>query len=501
MKALKYYVLLWLLVGITACSEDPVDEQDLSNGTLTGKVVEKGTNIPLENVKVSTNPNSSIVFTDVEGNYVMEEIPVGEYTVQAELDGYLAAFEPAEINNGLSTNIVFELDVETAGNQPPSVPVLITPEDGATNVPLETELVWSSSDPEGDDITYTIELRNDADSEVLSFETENDTTFTPPALRFGLKYFWQVTAKDDVNEQDVLSPVSAFETTTLPANRFLYVRKIGDNNVIFSADEEGNELQLTSENENSWRPRRNIFAEKIAYFSNNGGETHIFTMNPDGSDKKQITASVPVNGFDLDEIDFSWTANGGRIIYPNFDKLYSINFNGTDLEEIYQTVDGSFISEVVINATEDLFVLKTNEVTGYNIAIFTIDVSGNIVDDILSGVSGAAGGLDISVDDSKVLYWYDVSGFENPQYRQIDSQIFIYDRNTQEAFEQSGNKAEGFVDYDCRFSPNEAQIIFTNTSNDGLSQKNVFLIDVQLDGGGGGTRIEQFQNAEMPDYE
>jgi archaellin len=407
MKRLHIYKLFaFVALFMLGCSEDPVEEDNVVVGRLTGIVVEDGTNVPLENVKVSTNPNTSTVFTDATGNFVIEEIEIGEYSVQAELDGYITDFESAEISSGITTNVVFELRVETANNQPPSIPVLISPTDGATEVPLQTELVWSSSDPEDDDITYNIELRNDENNEVLSFETLNDTTVTVSNLRFGLKYFWQVTAKDDVNEQEVLSPVSAFETIAVPPNRFLFVRKIGENNVIFSSDEQGNELQLTSDSENSWRPRRNIFANKIAFLSNDGGQTHIFTMNPDGSNVQQITSAVPVNGFDLDEVDFTWSANGGRIIYPNFDKLYSINFNGTGLEEIYQTDDGSFISEVVINATESLFVLKTNDVSGYKASIFTIDTNGNVIDEVLSGVEGAAGGLDISIENDLILYWY-----------------------------------------------------------------------------------------------
>jgi hypothetical protein len=494
----KYTLLAFTAFLAFACSEDPVEEENVSTGRLTGIVVEEGTNIPLENVKISTNPASSTVFTDETGNFVIEEILVEQYSVQAELDGYLAAFESAEINNGITTNVVFELRVETASNLPPTTPVLIAPADNSTNVPLETELIWSSSDPEEDDITYTIELRNDLDDEVLSFETVNDTTLalTGSSLRFGLKYFWQVAAKDDVNEEIIQSQVSAFQTTDSPANRFIFVRKIEDRNIIFSANEDGEELQLTDSNDNSFRPRRNVAANRIAYLSNNGAQTHIFTMKLDGSDKQQITSAVPVNGFKLEELDFSWTANGGRLIYANFDKLYAINSDGTGLEELYQTSDGSFISEVVINESEDLLVLKTNDVNGYNVSIFTIDLAGNLIDDVLSGVTGAAGGLDISVENDLILYWYDVSGFEVANYRQLDSRIFIYDRSIGETTDISSGKPDGTNDYDCRFSPNEAQVILTNTSNDGISVKNVVLIDSE-----GGGRQDLFENAEMPDFE
>ncbi len=499
MKTITNYLLLAFLSIVTlTCSEDPVES--IAKGTLTGTVVEDGTNIPLENVKISTNPNSSTVFTNAEGNFMLEEILVGQYSVQAELDGYLAAFESAEILRESTTNVIFEMQIETANNLPPVTPVLISPSDNANDVSLETELVWSGSDPEGDDITYTIELRNDLDDELLTFETLNDTTLVVSNLRFGLKYFWQVGAKDDVNEDMVLSQISSFETIDSPDNRFVFVRRIDGNNVIFSSDESGNEVQLTESTANSFRPRRNVAANRIAYLSNNGAETHIFTMNLDGSNKQQITSAVAVNGFNLDEIDFSWTEDGGQLYYSNFDQLFSINADGTDLQLVYKTVDGKFITEVVISADESFIALKTNTVNGYEVSIFTIDPSGVVIDEVLNNVQGAAGGLDISVDNSKILYWYDVSEFQIDNYRQLDSRVFIYERASSTAFDISDEKLNGTNDYDCRFSPNEAQVILTNTSNDGISQKNIVLVAIN-DDNTSGERLEIIQNGEMSDYE
>ncbi|WP_073087352.1 carboxypeptidase regulatory-like domain-containing protein [Winogradskyella jejuensis] len=495
---IKYIIVMGLTTILLGCSEDPIENFD--KGTLTGIAVISGSNLPLENVKISTNPGFSTVFTDENGEFIIEEIPVEQYSVQAELEGYLTAFEGVEVTTGATVNVVFEMDVETANNRPPTTPVLVTPTDNAIDIPLDTQLVWTGSDPDEDDITYSIELRNNFDDEVLSFSTVNDTMVDITGLRFGLKYFWQVGAKDTVNEDVIQSEVSVFETIIAPENRHVFVRKDGGNNVIFSTDTEGNVLQLTSSTINSYRPRQNPVADKIAYLSNNGSETHIFTMDFDGSNKQQITSLVAVNGFDLEEIDIVWTQNGGRILYPNFDSLYSINVDGTGLQEVYQTTDGSLITEVSISADESLTAIKTNDVSGYNVSIFTIDNSGVVIDDILSGVNGAAGGLDISVDNQSVLYWYDVSGFESANYRQLDSRIFLYNRITMITDDLSDSKIAGTNDFDCRFTPNEAEIIFTNTSNDGVSQHNILITDTNpLDVG---VDRELFlENAQMPDFE
>lgn len=495
----KIIIVVCFSVFFTSCSEETLDNFD--TGTITGTVVEKGTNIPLENVKISTNPSSSTVFTDATGAFTLEDIPVEQYSVQAELDEYLTDFEPAEITPGSTVNVIFELDEETANNRPPETPILVTPTDNSTDIPLNTTLVWSGGDPDNDDVTYTIELRNDVDEEVLSFTTVNDTLIEVSGLRFGLKYFWQVGAKDTINPEVIQSAVSAFNTIQFPDNRYVFVREIDGNNVIFSTNEEGNELMLTSPSSNSFRPRQNTVIDKIAFLSNSGSETHIFVMDEDGSNIIQVTQEVPVNGFKLEEMDFAWTQNGEKLIYSNFNRLYSININGEGLQQVYETTDGSLISEVAISQDQSITVLKTNDVNGYNVSIFTIDTnSGNILDIIISGVGGAAGGLDISVNNQSILYWYDVSQFESSTYRQLNSRIFLYDTATATTIDLSDDKPSGTNDFDCRFTPNEAEIIFTNTSNDGISQKNILIADT--DPNSDVTDRNVFiENGKMIDYE
>lgn len=495
-KYLKYIYTTVIVAIFLGCGEDPVEI--ITTGTLTGIVVTDGTNLPIENARVSTNPSTSTVFTDENGEFIIENIAEDQYSVQAELDGFITGFEGANVTGGSTINVVIDLRPDNSDNRPPTTPVLFTPTDGQIDVPIETEFVWTSSDPDEDEITYGIEIRNDFDDEIIVFESLTDTMQVVSNLRFGLQYFWQVSASDGINEEPTLSPISSFETVAIPPNRIVFVREMGNNNVIFSGDEEGeNELQLTPSTMNSFRPRRNNAASRIAFLSNNGAETHIFTISPNGDNLQQITSAVPVNGFNLDEIDFVWTEDGGQLLYSNFDRLYSINSDGTDLRQIYQTTDGSFITEVAISADESTIVLKTNDVNGYNVSIFSIDNSGNIIDTVLSGLPGAAGGLDISVDNQEILYWYDVSGFESPDFRQLDSRVFVFDTNTSTTIDLSEEKVSGTNDFDCRFVPNEASVIITNTSNDGISQRDVIIITRD----NLANRGVIFSNAEMPDFE
>lgn len=496
MKNLTYKILFTVsvLVFLLGCSEETITIT--GQGTLTGKVVEKSTNIPLENVKISTNPNTSTVFTDVEGNFQISNINVGDYSVKAEKEEYIVKFEGATIQESVSANIIFELEVETANNDAPDAPVLIEPANDSEDISLTIDLVWSASDPEDDELTYTVEILNDQNNDVLTYTELTDTTLTVSGLMYNTKYFWQVTSNDGINNP-VSSSVFNFRTLEFPENRIFFTRKISENNVIFSTDEEGNEIQLTSQSSNSWRPRKAQSLNKIAFLRSNGGQTHVYTMNLDGSDVQQITSAVPVNGFNFEEIDFEWTSNDAQILYPSFDKLYRINSNGGGLNQVYQTTNGNFITEVDWNQNTSTIVLKTNNSDGYDVEIFTVNLSGVVQDIILQGMPGAAGGIDLSFDGTKLLYTRDVTGNQNQEYRQLNSQVFIYDFTTMTTNNTiSFEKPPGTNDLDAKFSPTEAEVIVENTPNDGLSQSNIYKLTLgQVNG-----RELIEEDGKMPDW-
>ncbi|MDY8134288.1 carboxypeptidase regulatory-like domain-containing protein [Aquimarina sp. 2201CG5-10] len=487
--------ITFMCLAIVSCSEDTIDLEGL--GSVKGTVVRAGTNEPLENVKISTNPATSTIFTSADGSYRIDNIPSGDYTLSAQKEGLLAEFESISIIADKELEVVFEMDVETAGNRPPDAATLVSPADNAANQPIEVELTWSGNDPDDDALTYTISLRNDENTEVEVFENITDTTYTLSDLAYGVKYFWQVSSSDDINDP-VNSITFAFETQNAPNNRIIYSRIVSGNSVIFSADESGGtEIRLTSESKNSFRPRRNINTRKIAFLQSVGSQTHLFTMNEDGSQVNQVTSQVGVSGFNLEEVDFSWDNSGARLLFPNQDKLYSINIDGSGLTLVYQTTNGNLITEVDKNESTGIIALKTNNLNGYEVEIFTINSSGIVQNTVLSGVSGAAGGINLSLDGSQLLYTYDASGFENTEYRRLDSRLYIYNFSSTTATDLSVDKPAGTNDLDARFSPNEVVVIYVNTNNDGLSVRNIERLDIS----DADNRTTVIGNASMPDWE
>jgi hypothetical protein len=89
---------------------------------------------------------------------------------------------------------------ETCGNliinEPPDMPVTITPPDGATGLVFDFNLEWLCSDPENDPMMYELYFGNT--NPPPFFQSGIDTTvYFVSQLEFGMPYFWKIEAFDN----------------------------------------------------------------------------------------------------------------------------------------------------------------------------------------------------------------------------------------------------------------------------------------------------------------
>lgn len=493
MKAIKFFSIFLLL--LFACSEDTVDNN--MTGTIKGSVRIDLSNEPLENVKITTTPSTLTVYSDANGEFQIDEVPIGDYTVKAELDGYLTEIEAVSISQYNQTvSIVFEMVTDETLNSPPMTPVLVSPANFATGLEKDVELVWESVDVDEDPLTYTLRVMNNLTNEEWVFEDLTGNTYQLEDLSFGTTYTWQVSVSDGINPE-VNSASSQFTIKENPEYRYHYAQKDGINWIIKATDLE-NTIFITNSTTSSWRPHKNNVAQKLAFFQTIGGQTHLVTSNLNGTNVQQVS-QIPVNGFRIDQMDFAWHTNGHQFIFPSFDKLYKVNHDGTGQHVIYQTPDGQFITKVAWSYDGSKIAVTTNDINGYNAKIIILDGNGNYMQTIFENQPGAVGTLDFNITGSQLLYTYDVSGFQDAQYRQLDTRIFIYDFTNNQSTDLSSPsmKPTGTIDIDARFSPDNGSIIFINTPNDLISIKSVYKID--LDNMENRTLL--IFNGEMIDFE
>ena len=100
------------------------------------------------------------------------------------------------------------------------------------------------------------------------------------------------------------------------------------------------------------------------------------------------------------------------------------------------------------------------------------------------------------------MYTRDVSGFNSPTGRQLDSHIFIQrvdgTGTSVDVFNTGSTnnvKAPGTNDLTPRYSPDGYRLIFVNRVNDDLSPPELWTAN--LDGSG---RTKMFANAFLPDW-
>lgn len=495
MKAIKYIIVSCIFLTMIYCSEDRID--GMAAGIISGIVVTVDTNERVEDVRVSTVPATSTVFTDNKGEFTIENVPEGSYSVQASKDGFVTAFEPANVLPNVTVDLVFDFEEESALNDAPSTPILLTPENNAVEVPVSVDLTWEATDPDEDELLYKVSLFNENNDDVQLFEELTEPLLTLTELTVNTKYFWQVTVSDGQNTE-VLSEVFSFRTITSQTGAFLLVKEIDNNQVIFSSDDEGALFQLTSNTDNSFKPRRNLASNKIAFLRTVGGQIHLFTMDFDGSNKTQVTSTIPVNGFNFEEIEFAWKPEGDKLLYPSFDKIYSINTDGSGVSEFYSTTNNNFVSEIAWSAVNNVIAIKTNNSDGYNAEILILDENGLEQETIVSGVSGAVGGLDLNINGNLVLYTLDVSGLELPNYRIQDARLFMFDRSNMTAVQLLTGINNGFIELDPKFSPAEDLVIYQYKARNLNAASSIRSHDINV---GQSNSVVLFENAVMPDWE
>jgi hypothetical protein len=98
-------------------------------------------------------------------------------------------------------------------NEAPITPLLSLPENELFCTDNELIFEWySSTDPEGDEVSYLFELAEDSDFSEMYFETEISNLSINKEVPKGKTFYWRVRAKDDKDNYSTYSLIRRFYT-------------------------------------------------------------------------------------------------------------------------------------------------------------------------------------------------------------------------------------------------------------------------------------------------
>ena len=478
------------LLYFVSCKENTIDP--VSFGSLTGTVFDNFNDLPLEGVEISTNPSSSIVYSDSLGHFSVEQIATGEYSFTANLVGYEKTFVNSSISAGINTDITFKIDRQVIQPDPAFTP---SPATGTTKLPRDVTLTWESITPNNDSLTYDVFVyESNIQTPLIESIDKADTFLILNNLRYETTYFWQVNVRSTTGGE-TKGEIWSFGTLDFPDNQFAFTSNESGNFQVYSSNDSSDQkIEITRTPFNSLHPLFSNDRKEIAFSANKTLDYQIRIMDFDGSNIRQVT-TLPIAGFHNNGVGFSWWPDNGGFIYSHYEYLYSIDRNGANLKVISTAPADRHYRSCDYSGGTNKIVVQTIGSLIYEGEIYLMNSDGTDTLRIVDDLPGIVENPTFSIDGKQVMYTSDITGFNSQDGRQLDTHIFILDLQTMNSVDVSGSKVAGTNDLQPKFSPDGSKIIFVNTPNTGSSDKSVMVMDVT-----GGDRTLLFENAEMPDW-
>ncbi|MBN1338601.1 MAG: hypothetical protein JXA03_04720, partial [Bacteroidales bacterium] len=101
--------------------------------------------------------------------------------------------------------------LKNPANQPPTMPSSPTPENGATNITIDTVLTWVATDPDFDPMYFSIYLGTTPNPPLIT-EKHLTAIYNPGVLYNDSTYYWKIVAFD-IHGDSAVGPVWSFTTS------------------------------------------------------------------------------------------------------------------------------------------------------------------------------------------------------------------------------------------------------------------------------------------------
>jgi formylglycine-generating enzyme required for sulfatase activity len=186
---LSDFVIICFLFSF-GCNKNPATP---TTGTIQGQVTNATGDTLIAGVNVSTTPPTSMVSTDAQGKYTITGVSPGEYTVEASKGSY----KPGIVNITVAAGQATTADIDLGGNNPPGIPTLISPANGATDQSTIITLRWLCTDLDGDSLVYDVYFGKTTPPTSIVSTAQKAACITRGGLENSRTYYWKIVAKDN----------------------------------------------------------------------------------------------------------------------------------------------------------------------------------------------------------------------------------------------------------------------------------------------------------------
>ncbi|MDM8158243.1 carboxypeptidase regulatory-like domain-containing protein [Labilibaculum sp. K2S] len=497
----RHFILLCLPLIIFSCNESTVDPELFGSVSGTVTTSEEAGSLPMEGVSITTNPGTTAVTTNSDGHFNLNEVKVGDVTVNAKKEGYTAVSIPVKVQEGKELVMQVVMGIAPPETAAPAEPVYALPLDATANLQTEVKLVWNNGKTEkGDTLFFNVILYEDGQFKGDTIaESIMDTTFVAKNLKFETNYRWKVDVSNRAR-QETKGRDWKFRTENFPKNGYLFVKDTLESRDIYSWDLAKNHLvRLTNDGGSEVSPRISPNEELIAYASNKSGEYHIYTMDTKGENVVKVTNDKAVAGYHNSGTGFVWSPEGDQILYGHYGDLYTINYNGTGETKIanapvnrhFKSCDWSAHFN---NVSKEKIAVLTQGEKPYDNEIYLMDPDGTNLFLLVPNLEGTISSPHFSPDGTKVIFSLDsLNEYDNG--RQLNAKIYSVTTDGTTFTDLSGDdKTAGTNDLQSRYTETGGKIVFMNVANDNEGQKSIWIMDTD-----GSNREKIITNGEMPD--
>lgn len=505
----KFYTLfgLFIVFGLSmfviSCNESTVEVE--LYGSISGTVKASTSNLPLEGVTITTNPGTTSVTTNADGEFSIGQVKVGDYSVTAAKDTYSSQSVNIKVTENQNNSMSFLLTVAPLDKKIPDDITYVSPsdfEDDQSKLPTEVELKWRNGETEKGDTLYfdVILYEEGAEDQGLKVASNIlDTTFTVKNLKFETTYSWRIVARNKQLDE-VKGDKWLFKTEDFPVNPYLFVKDTLDSRDIYSWDLKENHLvQLTDGGGDELHPK--IMPgqhSRIAYSAMDNGVFHIYTMDLKGKDVFKVTGDRPVVGNHNDGGGFVWSPTGDQLMYGYYNELIVINGDGTGWKKIANSPVNREFTQMdwtyqFNNHSEEKIVALAQGDKPYDNEIYLMDPDGGNMTLLVDNLEGTLSNPQFSFQGDKVIFSLDTL-YEDDRGIQADARIYSINIDGTGWTDLSGDDKTG-NDLQAKFSETGEKIIFMNVSNSGTEKKTIWTMDPD-----GSNREQLIFNGEMPDW-